>query len=262
MRKRLATVGLAALAVLGGVALVGGSQQEAPKIEPKADQYLKAMSSYLAGLKTYSFQVEEFIDDVLDDGQKIQLSNQRHISVSRPNKMFGENVGDTANSLFYYNGKTVTVFDRGQKTYATEKVPGTIDAMLDDLHERFDTHHTLADFLFADPYKMFTEYVQSGTYVGLHHVGKVKCHHLAFRQKLLDWQIWIEAGEQPLARKLLITFKRQVDQPQYTALIHRWDVNPKLSDDLFQFQPPEGVRKVDFLNRHAKLQPLKKAAGK
>ncbi|HWY85735.1 MAG TPA: DUF2092 domain-containing protein, partial [Gemmataceae bacterium] len=262
MRRRMLAVGLAVAAMLGGIALAGGSQQEALKIEPKADQYLKAMSSYLAGLKTYSFQVEEFFDEVQDDGQKIQFSNQRHLSVSRPNKTFGEDEGDTANSLFYYDGKTATVFDRGQKTYATEKVPGTIDAMLDDLHDRFDTHQTLADFLFADPYKMFTEHVQSGTYVGLHHVGKVKCHHLAFRQRILDWQIWIDAGDQPLPRKLVITFKRQVDQPQYTALIHRWDVNPKLSDDLFKFQPPAGVRKVDFLNRHAEPQPLKKTAGK
>ena len=142
------------------------------------------------------------------------------------------------------------------------KVPGTIDAMLEDLHERFDTHQTLADFLFADPYKVFTEHVQSGTYVGLHYVGKVKCHHLAFRQKILDWQIWIDAGDQPLPRKSVITFKRQTDEPQYTALIHRWDVNPKLSDDLFEFQPPEGVRKVDFLNRHGEPQPLKKPAGR
>jgi len=263
MRKRIVAVGLAVVAVLGGVALVGGSQQEAPKIEPKADQYLKAMSSYLAGLKTYSFQVEEYFDDVQDDGQKLQLSNQRTMSVSRPDKVFGEDVGDTANSLFYYDGKTVTVFDREQKTYATEKVPGTIDGMLDDLHDRFDTDQTLADFLFADPYKVFTEHVQSGTYVGLHHVGKVKCHHLAFRQRLLDWQIWIDADtDRPLPRKLLITFKREVDQPQYTALIHRWDVNPKLSDDLFQFKAPEGIRKVDFLNRHARIEPLKKAAGR
>ena len=64
-----------------------------------------------------------------------------------------------------------------------------------------------------------------------------------------------------MPRKLLITFKRQMDEPQYTALIHRWDVNPKLSDDLFQFQPLVGVRKVDFLNRHAEPQSLKKAAG-
>ncbi len=258
MRRRILTVGLAVVTLLGGVVLVGSTQLESPRIEPKADQYLKAMSSYLAGLKTYSFQVEEFFDEVQDDGQKLQLSNQRHMSVSRPDKVFGVDKGDTANSLFYYDGKTVTVFDRGQKTYATEKVPGTIDAMLDDLHDRFDTHQTLADFLFADPYKVFTENVQSGTYVGLHHVGKVKCHHLAFRQRLLDWQIWIDAGDKPLPRKLLITFKRQVDQPQYTALIHRWDVDPKLSDDLFEFKPPKGVRKVDFLDRHAKLQPLKK----
>ena len=223
----MSAVGLAVAVVLGGAVLVGGAQQEAPKIEPKADQYLKAMSSYLAGLKTYSFQVEEFFDEVQDDGQKIQFSNQRHISVSRPDKVFGEDEGDTRNSSFYYDGKTVTVFDRGQKTYATEKVPGTIDAMLDDLHERFDTDQTLADFLFSDPYKVFTENVQSGTYVGLHHVGKVKCHHLAFQQRLLDWQIWIDAGDQPLPRKLLITFKRQADQPQYTALIHRLGREPQ-----------------------------------
>jgi hypothetical protein len=90
----------------------------------------------------------------------------------------------------------------------------------------------------------------------------VKCHHLAFRQRTLDWQIWVDAGEQPLPRKLVITFKREIDQPQYIALIHRWDVNPKLSDSLFQFQPPEGVRKVDFLDRHAKLQPLKDGINK
>jgi hypothetical protein len=262
MRTRMMTVGFAAAAVLGSVALVSGSQLEGSTIEPEADKYLKAMSSFLAGLKTYSFQVEEFFDEVADDGQKLQLSNQRHLSLKRPDKLFGEDVGDTANSLFLYDGRTVTVYDRAQNTYATEKVPGTIDAMLDDLHERFDTHQTLADFLFADPYKVFTEHVQSGAYVGLHVVGKVKCHHLAFRQRILDWQIWIDAGDQPLPRKLLITFKRQVDQPQYTALIHRWDVNPALSDDLFQFHPPEGVRKVDFLNRHAEPQPIKKTAGK
>ena len=262
MNRPILAGGLAVVAMLGGVALVGGSQREAPKIAPKADRHLKTMSSYLACLKTYSFQVEEFFDEVQDDGQKLQFSNQRHLSVSRPDKVFGGDKGDTANSLFYYDGKSATVFDRRQKTYATVKVPGTIDGMLDDLHDRFDTDQTLADFLFADSYKVFTEHVQSGTYVGLHHVGKVKCHHLAFRQRILDWQIWIDAGDQPLPRKLLITFKRQVDQPQYTALFHHWDVNPSLSDGLFQFQLPEGVRKVNFLNRHADPQPLKKAAGK
>ena len=162
MRMRMATVGLAVASVLWGVAFADSPQPEAPKIEPKAEQYLKSMSNYLAGLHTYSFQVEEFFDETQDGGQKLQLGNQRHMSVSRPDKVFGETEGDTVNSQFYYDGKTVTVFDRGQKTYAIEKVPGTIDAMLDDLHERFETDQPLADFLFADPYKQFTEDVQSG----------------------------------------------------------------------------------------------------
>ena len=34
-------------------------------------------------------------------------------------------------------------------------------------------------------------------------------------------------------------------------------LNPKLADDLFEFQAPAGVRKVDFLNRHAKIDPPK-----
>ncbi len=259
MRRRFLAGGLAAVALLASAALAR-AQPESPRIEPKADQYLKAMSSYLAGLKTYSFQVEEFFDDVLDDGQKVQLGNQRHVSVSRPDKMFGEGEGDTKDSQFYYDGKTATVYDRGQKTYAVVKVPGTIDAMLEDLHERFDTHQTLADFLFSDPYKNFTENVESGKYLGLHYVGKVKCHHLAFRQKALDWQIWIDAGNEPLPRKLVITFKEQPGDPQYTALIHRWDVNPKLSDELFEFHPSADTRKVDFLDRHAGPQALKKAA--
>lgn len=257
MTRRMAAIGIAVMAVLGGAATVGNSQPEA-KVDSKAKEHLKAMSNYLANLRTFTFQVEEFIDVVQDEGLKLQLSNQRHMAVSRPNKLFGESTGDTVNSQIYYNGKTVTIYERNKKIYAVEKVPGTIDAMLDDLHDRIETDQPLSDFLFSDPYKMFMEHVRSGAYVGLHYVGKEKCHHLAFRQKTLDWQIWIDAGEKPLPRKLLITFRRQVDQPQYAALIHKWDVNPTLKDDMFEFKAPEGVRKVDFLHRFAEPKAVKK----
>jgi len=252
---------VAAAVVLGAAALAAGAPQGGAKIDPKADKHLKAMSNYLGGLKTFSYQAEEFFDDVQDDGQKIQLSNQRRLSVRRPNSVAGESEGDTSNTQFFFDGKKVTIFDRAHKTYAVEKVAGTIDAMLDELHAKYGVERPLADFLFSNPYQVLTEHVQSGAYVGLHHVGKTKCHHLAFRQKILDWQIWIETGDKPLPRKLVITFKRQVNEPQYIALIHRWDVNPELSDATFLFRPPEGVRKVDFLKRHGEDQPAKKAPG-
>jgi len=261
MRMRMTAVGLALGAVLGAGVLATSAPPAAKQIDAKATKYLKAMSDYLAGLKTFSFQVEEFFDDVQDDGLKLQFSNQRQMTVSRPNKVFGQAVGDTTDSQFFYDGTTVTAYDRKHKTYATEKVPDTIDAMLDDLHERFGIDRPLVDFIYSDPYKVLTEHTQTGTYVGLHHVGKTKCHHLAFRQKVLDWQIWIDAGNEPLPRKFLITFKRQVNEPQYLALMHRWDVNPALTDEQFTFQPPPNVRKVEFAERHGPPEAKKKPAG-
>ena len=58
-------------AICSIAAFAGEPSKSSPKIEPKADQYLKAMARHLGGLKTFTFQVEEFFDVVQDDGQKL-----------------------------------------------------------------------------------------------------------------------------------------------------------------------------------------------
>ena len=40
------------------------------------------------------------------------------------------------------------------------------------------------------------------------------CHHLAFEQATIDWQLWIDAGKDPLPRKLVITYKTEDEVPQ------------------------------------------------
>jgi hypothetical protein len=216
------------------------------KIDAKADQALRDMSDYLANLKSFSVQVDETIDDVQDNGQKIQVANRRKLTVKRPNRLKATLSGDIADREFYYDGKTITLFDKGKKVYATAKASDNIPAMMDEIHDKMGQSQALADFLFPDPYKILTEHVQRGTYVGLHHVGTVKCHHLAFRQKNIDWQIWIQAGSKPLPRKMVITHKRVAGGPQYTARLSKWDVSLKLGESMFEFQPPEDARKIDL----------------
>src|SRR5690349_7883872 len=104
MGGRIVTFGVLVVAVLG-LAALAGAQQGAPRIEPKADEHLKAMSRYLAGLKAFTFQAEEAFDDVQEDGLKIQLGNQRVVSVRQPNRVAGAAEGDTSNSRFFYNGR-------------------------------------------------------------------------------------------------------------------------------------------------------------
>jgi hypothetical protein len=238
---------------------MGATAQAAGKIEPKADRHLKEACTYLAGLKNFAFRVDETTDEIDDDGQKLQFSNRRHVVVSRPNRLAADASGDTANRKFYYDGQTVTLYDKTHHTYGTEKAADNIDATLDQVHEQFGYTPPLSDVLFADPYRVLTEKVESGTYVGRHSVGDVKCHHLAFRQKGIDWQIWITEGEKPLPRKLVITYKRELGEPQYSAVFAHWDVSPELTDATFAFKPPEGARKIDFVKVH---EPVEKSSNK
>ena len=83
--------------------------------------------------------------------------------------------------------------------------------------------------------------------VGPSVVGGVKTTHLAFRGGEVDWQIWIEDGDKPLPRKFILSSKKVSGEPEFTVLIRNWDVAPKLSDQEFNFKPPKGAKKIEFL---------------
>jgi hypothetical protein len=134
--------------------------------------------------------------------------------------------------------------------------------MLEDLNQKFGYTPPLADFYFSDPYKILTEDVQSGTYVGIGSVGDTKCHHLAFRQKTLDWQIWIEEGDKPLVRKLVITYKREAEAPDFTAIFAKWETNENFPEGTFDFKAPADARKIDFVEVHKQATEGKPSPGK
>ena len=56
-------------------------------------------------------------------------------------------------------------------------------------------------------------------------VGGIDCDHLAFRNPRVDWQIWIQKGEQPLPLKYVITTKWVTGAPQYSLRLSEWDVD-------------------------------------
>jgi hypothetical protein len=245
---------LAARAVLLAIALivVCGSepvqaQEKTAAIDPKAEKHLKQMCTYLAGLKQFTFEGEELIDEVMDNGQKLQFSNQRKVSVSRPNKLFSEFKGDLADHQFVFNGETAILFDKDKKVYGSQAFKGSSDDLIEMLHNKLGFTVPLSDLIVTNCYKILTQEVSSGAYIGKHSVGGTSCHHLAFMQKLVDWQIWIDTGDEPLPRKIVITQKQLRGEPQFTALLSRWNTSPKLADSMFNFTPASGIRQIDFL---------------
>ena len=81
----------------------------------------------------------------------------------------------------------------------------------------------------------------------VHNADEHKCHHVAFRQDDVDWQVWVDAGDVPLLRKLVITYKNEAGAPQYTARLSRWNFQPRLSEHAFHYRPSESASRIEFL---------------
>jgi hypothetical protein len=242
----------AALAALPGFALAQANlpaptADARPKgVEARADEELRKMGAFLARTPRFALEAEETFDEIRDGEPKVQLTNLRRVAVERPNRLAADASGDTLNRAAWYDGRSLTVLDKDHNSYATLEAGATIDATLDTLHEEYGVVLPLGDILYGDPYAVLQEGVTYGRYLGIHQAAGVPCHHLAFAQETIEWQIWIDAGAEPLPRKLVITYVTEPGEPQYSATIRRWRLDPSFPEALFTFEAPEGATKVDL----------------
>jgi hypothetical protein len=213
-------------------------------VEPRADALVRTMSDHLARAEALAFEAEEVYDEVPEHSPRQQLTSKRGIVLRRPNRLAGDATG-AINRSFHYDGRTFSALDKAQNVWASGTVPPTIDEALDWVFDQTGTVLPLADFLYADVYSRLMDSVQRGVYLGIHEVAGVPAHHLSFEQATIDWQLWIDAGPEPLPRKLVIAYKTEDEVPQYTVTIRKWNLEAKVPDGIFRFEPPEGATRVD-----------------
>jgi hypothetical protein len=251
--------GLSAAALLLGwlVSPVRAQEKMAdnPNLAPKATAVMKQMGKCLAAARQFSFEARDMVDYVLDDGQKIQISLGQKICVRRPDRVYAEAKGDLEDAQYWYDGRQLSMFDRAENRYATLEVPSTIDEMFDFLAAEYGMTFPLCDLVFSDPYNAVMPRVRTGMYVGLHQVDGVPCHHLAFRQEGVDWQIWIQESDPPVPRKLVISYTELPGDPQYIAFLDDWNLNATVPDAKFRFTPPPGAEKTELTPGRKRPEP-------
>lgn len=217
-------------------------------IDPQATAILKKSMDYLAGLKAFSVDTTSTIEATLTSGQKIEFDSAATATLQRPNKLLARRgKGDVVNQAYYYDGKTLTLYNPDQKYYATLAAPPAIEPMLDFARDTLDVIAPAGDLLYRDAYEMLMQDTTAGFVVGKSFVSGVRCNHLAFRKGELDWQIWIQEGASPLPRKYVITSTKEPGNPDFTVVMTKWNVAPQVTDGLFVFKPTQGARRVDFL---------------
>src|SRR5512132_3465017 len=224
------TVLAAAVAMMvasGSPQLVHG---QAKGVDAQAEKLLRRMGEYLAGRQQFSLKAESTLEAVLSSGQKLQYDSPATLSVSRPNRLRAHRKGDLVNQEFFYDGKTLTLYNPRENLYATTAAPATLDEMLDFAREKLDIVAPAAELLYSNAAEKMLKESTSGFVVGPSVVGGVKTTQLAFRAGEVDWQIWIEDGDKPLPRKSVMTSTKVSGAPQFTVLIRSWDLTPKLTD--------------------------------
>ena len=224
-------------------------------IEPRVDELVRKMADLLASSKAFALEAEEVYDELPEDLPRMQLTCRRHVALRRPDRLAGTAAGDAINRSVWYDGKTVTALDDAHNVYVQMDVPPTIDGAMDTALDQTGMVVPLADFLYSDVYDRLMGSVERGVYLGIHDVGGIPCHHLAFEQETIDWQLWIDAGPQPLPRKLVIAYKDEDEVPQYQVTIRKWNLAADVPDEMFQFQAPPGARKVELPALFADASP-------
>jgi hypothetical protein len=256
MTRELLVLGLLAISI----AAPGSSAQTPPTaapaaappaanpVDPAAVQALRDMGAYLLTLKRFQVSSEVTGERVLADGQKLQRSATARLDVVSPNKLHVVMINALSKREVMYDGKTVTLYDPAQKYYSTVDFTGTNSALIDRMESKYGVEIPLEDlFLFGTPEAKF-DHLESAMNAGQAIIGGQVCDHYAFRQKGLDWQIWIATGGRPLPRKVVITRRDDDARPQSVSVL-TWNLKPTFTDAAFKFTPPKGSAKIEILPR-------------
>ena len=119
--------------------------------------------------------------------------------------------------------------------------------MLDMIIAKYGVNLPLIDILFDDPFLAMSVEIKSGKYLGTEKIGNTKCSHLKFEQDEIDWEIWIEATDKPLPRKVVITYKNIEGKPRFVGILDNWNLSPNFSkNNPFDFKPPANAEKIEI----------------
>jgi hypothetical protein len=228
------------------VAVSTDARAQAPAVDPVAVQTLKKMADYLDGLKQFSGNGQIIVEEMLSSGHRVDYDLSVNVTVKRPNKMRVVRTGELMNQRFFYDGKTMMVYNPDQKVYATDKAPDTIEKVITFARETAGVLLPAADLIYRNAFPLMMQDVTLAVVVGKSVVGGVRCDHLLFSRPEVDFQVWVSEGKQPWPRKYVVTETGTPEKLAITAFLTNWNIAPAVDDALFKFVPPKGTQAISF----------------
>lgn len=236
---------------VAGSATTSGASSEAAyaaateTVDQTAIVALNKMGTYLRSLKAYEVRATTTQDDVLSTGQKAQFTGSQDVLIQQPNGLRAELTSEGQHRFMFYDGKNFTLYADGPGYYATVAVPSTLRELGDTLQKKFAIEMPLRDLFLWGTDRASTKSIRSAVDLGPTQVEGTTVQHYAFRQDGVDWQVWIQNGDYPLPRKLVITTTDDDARPDYSAVLS-WNLAPSFNKEAFVFYPPPTAKKISI----------------
>jgi hypothetical protein len=207
---------------------------------------LRDASSLLDEQKHFSFSATTGHDVRQAGGFMLEFGAQRSFVLKRPDHVrvdVQERDGDSHTTR--YDGSRFSVELPDENAYVSIEWKGSIDGLIDALADDFDTPIPLSDLLHTRFVDDLEAKATLGGIVGPSEIAGVACDHVGFVTPGIDVQVWIQAGDPALIRRLILTYKNEPGSPQFWADLGDWKLGGKApADELFAFSPPKGAEQI------------------
>jgi hypothetical protein len=232
----------ACVLMLAGALVVVSPSAQAEARDAKA--VLKSMSDYVGSQQTIELTFDSDIEVITPQLEKIQFTNSGDALLSRPNGLRAHRVGGYADVAMVFDGKVVSIFARNLNAYAQFDAPGSVDQLFEALRAGHGVALPFTDLLLSNSYDALVAGVMEAKHIGRGVIDGRECEHLAFRNFDTDWQLWVDVGDKPIPRKMVITSKTLNSAPQYTLRVTGWKTGIATPPNAFVFTPPASAQKL------------------
>lgn len=264
MAARLQVLGLAAMIAActapptPGPSTAGAELRHAASagqagLDPAVEAALRRMASTLAAAPALTVRLTSLKEVRLrpDDDQQVALGATVAVGLRRPDRIAALVGGDRGSFRLWFDGETATLLSLTANAYARAALPGDTETFLDALEQRLGVELPLRDLLAPDPYAALVGAGTTGVHLGRTLVNGTPCEHYALRNRDVDWQIWIAAGDRPLPCRLVVADRTVAGAPRTVLEFQAWDLRPRLPDRTFVFAAPPGATELPWLERRA-----------
>jgi hypothetical protein len=226
---------------------------QAPPIEPKAIDILKASCDVLAAAKAMSFTAVSTYERAARNGQPLFYATKNEVTLQRPDKLRVITPGDGTPDEFYYDGKSIMAYVPSQDLVAVADAPPTIDQMVDVAWEKAAIYFPFADVILSKPCAVFEEHgINSAFYVGQSMVvGGTPTDMVAVAGDNVQAELWIGTADH-LPRMVRVVYPHEPAHALYQTEYSDWRLTDSVDPATFKsekaakgkamaFQPP-GLR--------------------